>query len=135
MSCDDHPAVQAEDLSPKEHVIEKHSNGKPKQVFTYAGSDSLNRVETAYHSNGALMSTGEIVSGERHGEWRSFHPDGTPWSIHYYENGTQGGPYRVYWENGVTRIKGHYISGEPSGEWVFFTEEGDTARAINYDQP
>ncbi len=133
-ACGDSNGAQSSD-EPVEHVIETHKDGSPKLVHVYAGTDSLNREERSFHESGTLMTQGEVVNGERHGEWRAFHPDGRPWSLHYYDNGQQGGPYRVYYHTGVMRIRGQYEAGNQIGEWVFFTEEGDTAKVMNFDAP
>lgn len=127
--------AENENTEPVEHVIETHKDGTPKLVYIYAETDSTNRVERSFHETGTLMTQGEVVNGERHGEWRAFHPDGTPWSLHYYDNGKQGGPYRVYYHTGAIRIRGQYEGGDQIGEWVFFTETGDTAKVLNFDAP
>lgn len=132
-SCGD--AAPKASTEPVEHVIETHKDGSPKLIYIYADTDSLNREERGFHESGTVMTQGEVVNGERHGEWRAFHPDGTPWSLHYYDNGQQGGPYRVYYHTGVVRIRGQYEAGNQIGEWVFFTETGDTAKVLNFDAP
>lgn len=116
-----------------EHIVEHHENGQPKKSFRYAGSDSLNREEVEFHETGEVMTVGKLIAGERHGEWKSFHPGGQPWSVHYYKQGKQEGLYRVWWHTGIPRIHGQFKEGVKIGEWLFFTETGDTARVINYD--
>lgn len=117
----------------RDHVVETHPNGSKKTVYRYAGADSLNREEITFHENGEVMSVGKLLDGQRHGEWKSFHPGGQTWSSHFYNKGLQEGLYRVYWHTGLPRIHGHYKDGLKSGEWVFFTEKGDTARVLQFD--
>lgn len=118
-----------------DHVVLSHANNAPKLVYRYAGSDSLNRVEIGFHETGEQMTIGTVQNGQRQGEWNSFHPDGTPWSTHYYDKGKQEGLYRVYYANGQARIKGQYTADKEVGMWYFFTETGDTARTVNFDLP
>lgn len=131
MPSDDSEA--SEGRTPSEHLVATHPNGNKKTVYRYVGVDSLNREEITYHENGEVMTRGSMLDGQRHGEWKSFHPGGQTWSSHYYNKGVQEGLYRVYWHTGLPRIHGHYKDGLKSGEWVFFTEKGDTARVLQFD--
>lgn len=127
------PETATVPVSEIEHVVLTHSNNSPKLVYRYAGTDSLNRIEIGYHETGEQMTIGKVESGQRHGEWNSFHPDGKPWSTHYYDHGKQEGLYRVYFSNGQPRIQGQYNNDQEVGIWHFFAENGDTVRTINYD--
>lgn len=126
-------ATDAASENTTEHVRERYDDGKRKTLWVYAGTDSLNRTEQSLHPNGKVMTEGNMINGMRHGEWVSYHPDGTLWSRHLYNNGKQGGPYRVYYHTGAPRIMGQYIDGRETGEWIFFTEQGDTARVVNFE--
>lgn len=134
-ACKQPAAEKVETPAPTEHVVLSHADNSPKLVYRYSGTDSLNRVEIGFHETGEQMTIGTVLNGERNGEWNSFHPDGTPWSTHYYDNGKQEGLYRVYFANGQPRIHGQYTHDKEVGVWYFFTETGDTARTVNFDLP
>lgn len=127
------PEANTPQKSSPDRIVATHENGKPKQVYRYAGNDSLNRVELAYHPDGALLSQGRVADGRRDGEWKSFHANGQLWSVHNYTNGQQQGEYRVYYPDGTPRIEGQYLNDDKTGTWIFFTETGDTAKVVDFE--
>lgn len=108
-------------------------NGQDDEVYVYMDDDSLNRKEIKYYSNGTLLSTGQRADGQKDGTWRSYHLDGSLWSIHEYEKGLQVSEYFVWHRNGNLRISGAYDQGEETGMWYFMSEAGDTIRVVNFD--
>ncbi|MFT4682627.1 MAG: antitoxin component YwqK of YwqJK toxin-antitoxin module [Flavobacteriales bacterium] len=116
-----------------QEVRSTFDNGQPDEVHIYLGKDSLNRKEIKYYANGSVLSEGSFAEGKKEGLWQSFHLDGSAWSTHTYKNGLQIGDYNVWHRNGNLRISGTYAEGNEVGKWFFITEEGDTARVINYD--
>ena len=127
------PNEEAKPAASPDRIVATHENGNPKQVYRYTGKDSLNRFEIAYHPEGQLLSEGQVINGQRDGEWRSYHVNGQLWSLHHYSNGLQQGEYRVFYPDGTPRIEGRYINDNKSGEWIFFTEAGDTAKVVVFD--
>lgn len=109
------------------YIKETHPNGLTKLEWRYSGQDSLNRTQVEYHNSGNVFITGKIIEGERSGEWKSFHPNGQPWSIQHYVSGDRTGETKNWFENGQLRYEGQYERDERTGTWIFFTTEGDTA--------
>ncbi|MFM1933106.1 MAG: hypothetical protein RL226_2409 [Bacteroidota bacterium] len=119
--------------TPESHVRETYPSGVKRVEYIFAATDSMNRIEKTYHPNGALLSEGRIEEGERVGEWKSFFPDSTLWSRHFYVDGSQDGDYIVNFENGKPRIVGQFDMGHEVGTWYFLTAEGDTAQVRQMD--
>ena len=112
---------------PVDHVISTFGDGTPKVVYRYLESDSLNRTETHFYSNGAIFKKGDMKAGKRDGKWQSFYENGTPWSVHYYQGGLKHGDFTAWHANGNIHILSFFDQGQKIGNWVFFDEKGDTA--------
>lgn len=121
-----------EPAAPETHVVEQFSSGITKKEYTYAGQDSLNREEVEYHPSGELYIRGQVVEGNRHGEWRSWHENGSIWSLQEYQNGIRQGINKVWFENGQLRYSGTFENDEKSGTWTFYSEKGDTLTHRNF---
>ena len=111
---------------PTPHVQQTYPTGEKRVEYLYVGDDYLNREERTYHNNGKLLSSGIIEGGKRIGVWKSYYPDSTIWSEHFYIDGEMHGDYRVNHPNGKPRIVGKFDNGKEIGTWYFLGEAGDT---------
>jgi antitoxin component YwqK of YwqJK toxin-antitoxin module len=60
----------------------------------------------------------------RHGEYRSFHENGTPSLEVGYEHGAEVGISREFHPNGQLAAEGCYEWGEKHGPWRFYSADG-----------
>lgn len=86
-----------------------------------------------YHPNGALKIQGQLLDGERHGDWTSFYDNGLKWSENSYHKGQLNGKTKAYYPNGMLRMTGTYIDDEKRGEWRFFNEEGAMVKRMDFN--
>lgn len=133
LACESSEERNAQASTETRDVRSRFENGQEDEIYIYMGTDSLNRKEVKYYSNGVLLSEGTRREGKKEGLWRSYHLDGSLWSVHQYAGGVQTGDYNVWHRNGNLRISGAFKDGEESGKWYFMSEQGDTIRVMNYD--
>ncbi len=84
------------------------------------------------YSNMALRCRGDIVDGQRDGEWRYYFADGTPQAEATFVAGREDGPYRVYRENGMPYYIGQYKDGVRTGTWEVYDPEGNLVQRQEY---
>jgi len=101
-------------------------NGNPKEERKEMGGDTVK--VTTFHSNFKIHMSGKVVKtdeGEvKHGEWKSFYPNGVNWSVGNYNMGVDHGEYRTWHPNGNPNIIGHYTMGATTGKWQFLDSTG-----------
>jgi antitoxin component YwqK of YwqJK toxin-antitoxin module len=65
----------------------------------------------------------------RHGNFRTYYPDGTLASEGAYEHGQESGLWRDYHPNGQLAAEGHFEGGAEVGTWSYWSAEGEPQRA------
>jgi antitoxin component YwqK of YwqJK toxin-antitoxin module len=107
-------------------VREVWPNGSPKEERINMGGDTVK--VTTFHANFKINTTGKVVEtqdGEvKHGEWKSFYPNGINWSLGNFQMGVDHGDYRTWHPNGQPNIIGHYTMGATTGKWQFLDSTG-----------
>lgn len=102
-----------------------------------SSDDAAAGVTTTYeelHPNGALKIRGQLLDGERHGNWASFYDSGLKWSESVYYKGRLNGKTKAFYPNGMLRMTGTYIDDEKRGEWRFFDEEGAMVKRLDFNE-
>ncbi|MGB6041645.1 MAG: hypothetical protein WBF93_00695 [Pirellulales bacterium] len=95
---------------------------------------------------------------EKHGEWRTWYPNGqaqvegtykhdrpsgeSSWSWWYpngqkavegsYEAGQQNGTWTWWHQNGQKKLAGSYIVGEPSDKWIWWKQDGQVLQKMDF---
>ena len=110
-------------------VAELGEDGHPATVFYFKQG---RMICLQFYSNMALRGKGDVVDGQREGEWQYFFADGTLQAEATYVNGREEGPYRVYRENGVPYYIGQYKEGVRTGTWEFYDPEGNLVQKMEY---
>lgn len=79
------------------------ANGAVKAVGSYQ-DDTMIGDWLWYRENGELMQTGSFsTAGEKHGQWRRYHPNGSLMDEVHFERGQKMGALTKYDESGVVR--------------------------------
>ena len=127
--------ISCESPEIRKHTVEFHQNGKPRLEKTYQikESDSTAIFETLYYENGTVKMEGALdQDGQRHGEWKAYFNDGSPWSIGRFEHGKRAGESIVYHPNGQKYSIGQYKDGKQTGVWKFWNKEGKALDEKNF---
>jgi len=66
----------------------------------------------------------EDGSSVKHGESRTFFPDGTTQVEGSYDHGAPDGHWTTWYANGEKAREGDYVSGSREGEWLQWNEQG-----------
>jgi antitoxin component YwqK of YwqJK toxin-antitoxin module len=95
---------------------------------------------------------------EKHGEWRTWYPNGqaqvegtykhdqpsgeSSWSWWYpngqkavegsYEAGQQNGTWTWWHQNGQKKLAGNYVVGEPSDKWIWWKQDGQVLQKMDF---
>lgn len=96
--------------------------------------ESEKSIEQEFYENGQLKMEGPVVSGQRHGLWKSWYENGIKWSETTFKNGVKTGPTTTFFENGMMRYSGHYENDERVGTWNFYNREGKLEKTVNHDE-
>lgn len=83
------------------------------------------RVEL--RESGVLIASGEMLNGQRHGDWTEFHPDGTTKALGRYIEGTRWGEWKTFDASGQLLTKGLYLDGKRHGPWWIRSADGQLA--------
>lgn len=84
-------------------------------------------------ADGRPVMEGEIVQGQRDGQWTSYTEEGRVKSRNQYVHGVLEGPTIVFHDNGQVRYTGQHHRDKPVGEWRFYTEQGALTEVTVYD--
>lgn len=60
-------------------------------------------------------------SGQKHGYWEVYYPNGTLWYKGNFINDRMNGYWENYYSNGNISGKGNYIDGELDSYWEFYS--------------
>jgi hypothetical protein len=73
--------------------VSRHPGGAPRERTTFLDGERHGRT-TRWYADGTLRAEGEFVRGRMEGEWRWYHPDGSPDPDRSgrYEDGRRVGP-------------------------------------------
>ena len=129
-SCEDN---STQTKSGDVEILETWSNGKVKKDKLQLRGDT-SRI-TTYHDNFKVHMVGEVVLSEgqevKHGEWKSFYPNGVNWSLNTYSMGVSHGAYKTWHPNGELNIVGNYSLGVSTGVWQFMDSTGTVIKQVN----
>lgn len=82
--------------------------------------------------NGEItIEEGDILSGQRHGMWISYFPDGRIKTITSYQNGIKQGPEIQFENSGYVTSKTPYFNNKIDGEYQFY-QRGKVIERKNY---
>lgn len=84
-------------------------------------------------ADGRPVMEGEIVQGQRDGQWTSYTEQGRVKSRNQYVHGVLEGPTIVFYDNGQVRYTGQHHRDKPVGEWRFYDEQGALMEVTGYD--
>jgi hypothetical protein len=73
-----------------------------------------------------------MVSGERQGRWRFFHPSGRLAEEADYQGGKLHGPRRRLFDDGKKALEARYEKGSPAGSWTTYYDNGRVAMALTF---
>ncbi len=78
-----------------------------------------------FYESGQTFCTGSYDEGAQVGEWKFYHPDGTPAKTVTYVDGRPNGPIEVRRADGTLRAKREYTDGKRTGTWLVFGDDGE----------
>ena len=78
-SCNNNPPIPPTELSKRDTISERYSNGVKKVILSYEGRGKNEHLvyKTTYHSNEKIKSSGPIKNGHKSGTWKTYDIDGT----------------------------------------------------------
>lgn len=108
-------------------IREIWDNGTPRTVWVFATVNGLKTAikEIQYHANGVKSMEGPLKNNLRDGNWKSWYPDGSLWSVGSFKDGLRHGKGTVYHPNGNKFIEGTYVMGQRVGKWGWFDDAGN----------
>ena len=92
-----------------------YEHGQLESDATYARG--ARTTMSWWREDGALSSSGELLSGVREGEWLEFHDNGLPAARGRYAGGLRDGPWISWSPAGQLVECGWYERGERTGAW------------------
>jgi antitoxin component YwqK of YwqJK toxin-antitoxin module len=89
----------------------------------------LNIAEIPYPSGTMRFRYSRYLSADgsswiRHGQFVSYHENGSVASEGLYEHGKEHGVWRDYHPNGQLAAEGEYANGTESGVWLYWSASG-----------
>lgn len=119
--------IQQEDFTPKNAKLRLPLVIASVVIITITGfvlNQGIEGLQTFYHENGEIMSTGEYVDGKEQGEWKYYDEQGALQVIANYNDGIESGQWKWYYENGEIMRIGNYKQGLNDGVWINYYENG-----------
>ena len=81
--------------------------------------------------NGAKKLEGQLVNGERHGNWKAYYENGLLWSEGSYWHGKRRGFSSIYYNTGKVKMEGNYANDLKVGMWKVYASDGSLVKTIN----
>jgi len=142
--------------SSKREVIEKYTNGNPKEVIDHIDQNSYvlrelysngkiegekfykngvqNGMQSHYNEDGEKMAEMNFRNGSRNGVTHEFFRDGRIVFEGYCVNGKFEGLSTWYYGNGKIQTKGYRHLGVDTGRWDYFDSTGALARVVEHKE-
>ncbi len=117
-------------LSCGDQALDADRTAVPAASVDPSDKDGMHEIRDP---DGVLIMRGEKVSGQRHGLWVSYFPDGTLRSKATYVHGLRQGSSTVFHENGAPFYTGLYKNDKFSGDWLFYDPDGTPVKRVRYD--
>lgn len=67
------------------------------------------------HQDGTLRKQGQLLDGEKHGEWRTWHSTGKLAAIAHYELGERTGHWQSWYPDGQFKASRFFVAGKEHG--------------------
>ncbi|WP_353777376.1 hypothetical protein [Winogradskyella sp. 3972H.M.0a.05] len=87
----------------------------------------------SYHYNGSINRYGTYIGGDKTGEWIEKYDDGTTKIIANFKRNKLEGQYKEFHENGALKSLKEYYADQRIGTWKTFYDDGTLIRETNYD--
>lgn len=78
----------------------------------------------SFHPDGTPESEGTFEHGKETGPWVFFHPNGTKAAAGRYADALRSGPWETFFQDGRPESKGAYVRGAMDGRWTFWRADG-----------
>lgn len=92
----------------------------------------LSGPQEMHTADGGRM-LGNMVNGQRDGQWTAYFKSGIIRSRADYSEGRRNGPIEVFHENGMPYYTGQYKEEVKVGTWLFFDPQGKELKRVTYD--
>ncbi len=79
--------------------------------------------------SGAVVASGDMVNGQRHGNWTEFHHNGSTKALGRYVEGVRWGKWKTFDESGQLLTQGLYLDGKRHGLWWIRSADGQLGEA------
>jgi hypothetical protein len=87
-----------------------------------------------YFVNGQKSHEIHYKSGKCHGEWVTYHPDGSKRSVQNYDHQIAEGADTGLFPSGRTNWRGIYKRGKQVGTWTWYNEDGSVKSTYVYSK-
>lgn len=107
-------------------TISNYPNGETKiqQEYYLNGDDTVFIYQKIFGIDGSLQLEGTIENDKRQGLWKSYYPNGDPWSQTEFKDGLKEGQTKTWYRNGKLRYSGYFIDDKEGGEWHWYDSTG-----------
>ncbi len=101
--------------------------------FTFGCNESNDNC-----NNGGIWEKGNLINGEKNGEWTFYNCDGYIWKVGHFLNGIEHGEFSYYGYYGKfntyhKKKTEHYKHGKLNGEYTHYYESGNIISIANYN--
>jgi antitoxin component YwqK of YwqJK toxin-antitoxin module len=101
-------------------------------TYVKQGADERHGDWASWHTNGSLEMRGQFDHGLEVGAFIYWHPNGQKYAEGTFEEGAETGRW-VWWHpNGQKSAEGMYTDGAPDQRWTYWTEDGRVAQRADY---
>jgi len=107
--------------------LEFDVNGRLRKRGEYKDG-KLNGPWIAYHADGSVETSGQMVNDERTGVWTQTYVNGVRRSEKSYKNNQLDGPIKLYYMTGELMAEGGHVAGIEEGPWKVYKPDGKLAR-------
>ena len=89
---------------------------------------------TTWHQNGEVSSEGQLINGNRNGEFNWYYDSGEKKERSFFDADKRIATTTQWYENGNKRAEANYKKGQISGKLKFWYEDGQKKEEINFNQ-
>ncbi len=113
-------------------TISDYPNGEIKiqQEYYLNGEDTVFTYQKIFGIDGSLQAEGKLGDDKRQGLWKSYYPNGDPWSQTEFKDGLKEGKTKTWYKNGKLRYSGYYIDDKEGGEWHWYDSTGTFIKKV-----
>jgi len=128
---DGSPYEETSYVNGKKHGFKIRYWNNNEQIY-YEDGQLANGLVSIFSEEKQHTETGQMIDGQRHGEWTFMNNQGIVLKHKNYELGNLEGNFTSYFPTGEIKAKGEYKGGLKDGDWILYNKDNAPVSKTTY---